>query len=74
MGSLVQTTLGFLVLVGRNLLFLDSVSCRGLLLVVGRGLLLVQALICCTHDRYHLSVDLPHRLWATVFILSVHNV
>ena len=50
-GFLVQTTLGFLVLVGRNLLFLDSVSCR--------GLLLVQALICCTHDRYHLSVDLP---------------
>ena len=59
MGSLVQTTLGFLVLVGRSLLFLDSVSCRGLLLVVGRGLLLVQALICRTHDRYHLSVDLP---------------
>ena len=51
MGSLVQTTLGLLVLVGRNLLFLDSVSCR--------GLLLVQALICCTHDRYHLSVGLP---------------
>lgn len=66
MGLLVQATLGFLVLVGRNLLFLDSVSCR--------DLLLVQALICCTHDRYHLSVDLPHRLWATVFILSVHNV
>ena len=48
---MVQTTLGVLVLVGRNLLFLDSVSCR--------GLLLVQALICCTHDRYHLSVGLP---------------